>query len=67
MTENEVEVIMEQIGTFTMDDGRQIKGAIISFPEEGCCFPLKIVWHREPLKLMRSREQQPLPDPPVME
>lgn len=49
-----VTIIVESVGTYTMDDGREIKGAIISFPEEAAPFPLSVIWQREPMRLVRE-------------
>lgn len=46
-------VIVESVGTYTMNDGREIKGAIISFPD-GCTFTASTVWNRERLILSRA-------------
>lgn len=51
-------VIAESVGTYTMDDGREIKGAIVSFPEGTPPFTLSVVWNREVLYLSRTPSDQ---------
>lgn len=44
--------VVEQIGEFTLDDGRKIYGALLAFPVEPPALKFSIVWSRTPMRLI---------------
>lgn len=48
------DAVVEDIGEFTLRDGRKVMGVVLTFPAGPPDLPLSVVWTEEPLILARK-------------